>query len=140
MLLTTAFLPETLRKQRPDILTDQELIEEFKVQNDRGKQGTIEKHAKPTFFATLAISFKPMLIMLNDPTVNLLTAYNTVIFASLYFLASIHSFFFLHIYCLFTLFNMSNCRIQPSQIHSRLSMDIVNGKLDFVIFLLAEVS
>ncbi|RCH91251.1 hypothetical protein CU097_009261 [Rhizopus azygosporus] len=86
LLLTTAFLPETLRKQRPDILTDRELIEEFKVQNDRGKQGTIEKHAKPTFFATLAISFKPMLIMLNDPTVNLLTAYNTVIFASLYFL------------------------------------------------------
>lgn len=88
LILTVAFLPETLRKQRQ--------VEVIKNEMDEGLEGnhfvskdvtTVEKKPSgPSFFTTLGTSFKPMIVMLHDPTVLLLTAYNTVIFASLYFL------------------------------------------------------
>lgn len=89
LILTAAFLPETLRKQRQvEVIKnemDEDLGENHYVSNK--DVTTVEKKPSgPSFFTTLGTSFKPMIVMLHDPTVLLLTAYNTVIFASLYFL------------------------------------------------------
>ncbi|CAO3660280.1 unnamed protein product [Rhizopus stolonifer] len=64
LLLTAVFLPETLRKQKPQV----------------------EKRTKGAFVKAMSASFKPMFILMYDPTVIILTAYNTIIFACLYFL------------------------------------------------------
>lgn len=65
-------LPETLRKSPS-----------FK--NEQG-------NAKDRFVAlkTMRNVFTPMVVMVRDPTVVLITLYNTVIYASLFFLVSIY--------------------------------------------------
>ncbi|KAI9244232.1 major facilitator superfamily domain-containing protein [Sporodiniella umbellata] len=67
LILTAAFLPETLRKPKPEVTET-------------------KRSALSEFSNVMYTSFKPMVILFFDPTVLLLTAYNTVIFASLYFL------------------------------------------------------
>lgn len=90
LIMTAILLPETLRKTR-----QVEVVEKEKnqvVEHDDTKDVTIvekKPSAAPSFLSTLVTSFKPMIIMLHDPTVLLLTAYNTVIFASLYFLVKL---------------------------------------------------
>ncbi|CAO3636166.1 unnamed protein product [Mucor hiemalis] len=88
LILTAAFLPETLRKQRQVDVIKNEMNEAVEGNQYVSKDVTVveKKPSAPSFFSTLGTSFKPMIVMLHDPTVLLLTAYNTVIFASLYFL------------------------------------------------------
>jgi len=81
-LLTAAYLPETLRKQRPD--EDEQFNKEIAEGKQVKKEGALTNLSK-----ALSTSFKPMFILSRDPTVIILTAYNTIIFACLYFLASI---------------------------------------------------
>jgi hypothetical protein len=82
LVMTAAFLPETLRKTKQVELIEKEMEQVSKDVTVVEKKVT----AAPSFLSTLGTSFKPMIVMLHDPTVLLLTAYNTVIFASLYFL------------------------------------------------------
>ncbi|KAG2230703.1 hypothetical protein INT48_003710 [Thamnidium elegans] len=76
LIMSAAFLPETLRKKRVV----------FEKSIDKDENPVVIEDKPPSFLDTLKVSFKPMVVMLYDPTVNLLTAYNTVIFACLYFL------------------------------------------------------
>lgn len=76
LIMSAAFLPETLRKKRVV----------FEKSIDKDGNPVVIEDKPPSFLDTLKVSFKPMVVMLYDPTVNLLTAYNTVIFACLYFL------------------------------------------------------
>ncbi|KAI9483228.1 MAG: major facilitator superfamily domain-containing protein [Benjaminiella poitrasii] len=76
LLMVTFLLPETLRKKRDsEVLTD-------------GSHDATEKRKPEKFKAlkNLSAAFAPMLVMLGDPTVCVITVYNTVIFSCLYLL------------------------------------------------------
>lgn len=112
LIMSAVFLPETLRKQRYKQTTTEQEKEDLVIQ-------------APSFLTTLKVSFKPMIVMLYDPTVNLLTVYNSVIFACLYFLVKyiyLTQFFGLS----FILFYMY--RTQQLQIHLNEFMVTLNGK------------
>ncbi|KAI8987088.1 major facilitator superfamily domain-containing protein [Pilobolus umbonatus] len=74
LVLVTFQLPETFRKHEKH---------EYTV-DDEGKR--IETKGPTNIFQQMAVAFTPMVIMLQDPTIIVITIYNTVIFASLYFL------------------------------------------------------
>lgn len=77
--MVTFLLPETVRRKRTPV---------------------DEKHAAERFKAlkSMKAAFCPMIIMLGDPTVLLITLYNTVILACFYFLVSCleHNYLFLY--------------------------------------------
>lgn len=85
LAMSAVFLPETLRKKRLQVIEKTMDIEQDKSH--------VTKIETPSFFSTLRTSFKPMVTMLHDPTVLILTVYNSVIFACLYFLVTIKSVF-----------------------------------------------
>lgn len=142
LVMTAAFLPETLRKTKQAQVIEKE-IDQDHVDVDK-TAAPVEKSAAPvqktiaatapSFWATLSNSFKPMITMLHDPTVLLLTAYNTVIFACLYFLVSHHlnysPFPNYQKCCCGSLISITLLpfRTQQSLIHSRKSMATLNGK------------
>jgi hypothetical protein len=71
----TFLLPETLRRKREEVLPS----------DDEGVTKPAERFKA---LKNLRTAFKPMIAMLGDPTVLVITLYNTIIFASLYFLVS----------------------------------------------------
>lgn len=73
LIMLIVLLPETLRKSPPS--TNSELY--------NGKERFVA-------LKTMRNVFTPMVMMVRDPTVVLITLYNTVIYASLFFLVSIH--------------------------------------------------
>ncbi|RCH93736.1 hypothetical protein CU098_008459 [Rhizopus stolonifer] len=77
LFLVTFFLPETLRKKRE---------EEKTISSDSEQLSLKEKSEHFKVLKNIKKAFIPMLLMLRDPTVLMITIYNTVIFASLYFL------------------------------------------------------
>lgn len=66
LVLVALFLPETVRKPRPSMV--------------KGKQTSV--------FSNLRTAFTPMVVMLGDPTILIMTLYGSIIFASLFFLVS----------------------------------------------------
>ncbi|KAI7908200.1 major facilitator superfamily domain-containing protein [Cokeromyces recurvatus] len=75
LLMVTFLLPETLRKKHDsEDCYDQDIIGK-KKQQERFKA-----------LKNLQKAFAPMLVMVGDPTVCVITFYNTIIFACLYFL------------------------------------------------------
>lgn len=86
-------LPETVRRKRVEMLT-----------SDESGQEIVQKIEKFQALKNLKTVFAPMLAMLGDPTVLVITFYNTVIFSCLYFLVS---FGFLS--CLFAQSHLSQC-------------------------------
>jgi predicted MFS family arabinose efflux permease len=80
LIFTAFFLPETLRKQRP---------QEKEIDDNLSSTSTtvhIKAKSSSSFLATLSISFRPIITMLYDPNVILLMLFNSIIFASLYIL------------------------------------------------------
>ncbi|KAI9491754.1 major facilitator superfamily domain-containing protein [Zychaea mexicana] len=69
LIMTTAFLPETLRKAKPE--------ENLSSEKTSSHPGVLQK---------LVRDFKPMFLMLRDWSIISITVYHTVIFACLYFL------------------------------------------------------
>lgn len=72
------FLPETVRRERVEMLTND---------NESGQE-IVHKTEKFRALQNLKTAFAPMLAMLGDPTILVITLYNTVIFCCLYFLVS----------------------------------------------------
>lgn len=68
-IMVTFLLPETVRRKRMDI-DEKHTVERFKA------------------FKSMKAAFCPMIVMLGDPTVLLITLYNTVILSCFYFLVS----------------------------------------------------
>ncbi|KAK4521317.1 uncharacterized protein ATC70_011932 [Mucor velutinosus] len=64
LVLVAFFLPETVRKTRPKVV--------------EGKASSV--------FKNLRMAFAPMIVMLGDPTILIMTLYGSIIFASLFFL------------------------------------------------------
>ncbi|KAF1800206.1 major facilitator superfamily domain-containing protein [Mucor lusitanicus] len=64
LVLVAFFLPETVRKTRPAV--------------QKGKGSSV--------FKNLRVAFAPMIVMLGDPTILIMTLYGSIIFASLFFL------------------------------------------------------
>ncbi|KAI8992038.1 major facilitator superfamily domain-containing protein [Mycotypha africana] len=73
LLLILFCLPETLRRKQVEIAPDE--VGQVVVKKERFKA-----------LENLKAAFAPMLVMLGDPTVVVITIYNTIIFACLYFL------------------------------------------------------
>jgi hypothetical protein len=86
LVMTAAFLPETLRKTKQVQSIEKKMEQDHIVDNTKETAPAATVVKSPSFFSTLATSFKPMITMLHDPTVLVLIAYNTIIFACLYFL------------------------------------------------------
>jgi hypothetical protein len=86
-------LPETLRRKRVEVLT-----------SDGNNRKILKKTEKFQALKNLKTAFAPMLIMLGDPTVLVITFYNTVIFSCLYFLVG-----FRFLFCLFAQYHLSHC-------------------------------
>lgn len=90
------FLPETVRRTKVEMLTSD---------NESGQE-IVHKAEKFRALQNLKTAFAPMVAMLGDPTILVITFYNTVIFCCLYFLVSIIYFLmasnthFTHIYFL----------------------------------------
>lgn len=74
-----AFLPETVRREKVEMLTND---------NESGQE-IVHKTEKFRALQNLKTAFAPMVAMLGDPTILVITLYNTVIFCCLYFLVSI---------------------------------------------------
>lgn len=66
LILVALFLPETVRTSRPSMV--------------KGKSSSV--------FRNLRTAFTPMVVMLGDPTILIMTLYGSIIFASLFFLVS----------------------------------------------------
>ncbi|OAD06603.1 hypothetical protein MUCCIDRAFT_118861, partial [Mucor lusitanicus CBS 277.49] len=66
LVLVAFFLPETVRKTRPAV--------------QKGKGSSV--------FKNLRVAFAPMIVMLGDPTILIMTLYGSIIFASLFFLVN----------------------------------------------------
>ncbi|KAL9559624.1 hypothetical protein MBANPS3_000330 [Mucor bainieri] len=70
------FLPETVRREKVEMLTND---------NESGQE-VVHKTEKFRALQNLKTAFAPMVAMLGDPTILVITLYNTVIFCCLYFL------------------------------------------------------
>ncbi|KAI8080746.1 major facilitator superfamily domain-containing protein [Gilbertella persicaria] len=85
LCLTSVFLPETLRKVKPRPNNNEKNNLE-----DAVSLTSTTVHPSPnqhlSVRETLALSFKPMITMLHDPNVIILTINSSIIFASLYIL------------------------------------------------------
>lgn len=91
LLIVIFLLPETARKK-------QVTVEEVIVTSSNNNQQEIvvvKKTQGSEFMKTLGTIFSPMLVMLGDPTVIIITIFNTVPFACLYFLVSCVSPYYL---------------------------------------------
>lgn len=82
LIMVFVFLPETVRRERIEMLTND---------NESGQE-IVHKTEKFRALQNLKTAFAPMLAMLGDPTILVITLYNTVIFCCLYFLVSTLSF------------------------------------------------
>lgn len=92
LIFTAFFLPETLRKQRP---------QEKEIDDNLSSTSTtvyVKVKSSSSFLTTLSISFRPMITMLYDPNVILLMLFNSIIFGSLYILNPTITQTFKHIY------------------------------------------
>lgn len=74
LIMLIILLPETLRKSP----------------TPKSKQCINTYQERFVALKTMRNVFSPMVVMLKDPTVLLITLYNTVIYASLFFLVSAH--------------------------------------------------
>ncbi|CAO0794753.1 unnamed protein product [Mucor circinelloides] len=80
LVFTAFFLPETLRKQRPQEKTMDDSL------SSTSTTVHVKSKSSSSLLTTLYHSFRPMITMLYDPNVILLMLFNSVIFASLYIL------------------------------------------------------
>lgn len=118
LLMVLVLLPETVRRKRVEMLT-----------SDESGQEIVQKIEKFQALKNLKTVFTPMLVMLGDPTVLVITFYNTVIFSCLYFLVSFDYCVYLHnLTCL----NATIYRRPQLQKHLKIYMDIVPLWLAFV--------
>jgi hypothetical protein len=73
------FLPETVRREKVEMLTS----------DNESSQEIVHKTEKFRALQNLKAAFAPMVAMLGDPTILIITLYSTVIFCCLYFLVCI---------------------------------------------------
>jgi hypothetical protein len=78
LLFVTFLLPETVRRKREQVLPAV----------DEHGQAVTKPSDKFKALKDMRAAFAPMITMLGDPTVLVITLYNTITFASLYFLVS----------------------------------------------------
>lgn len=79
LLYVTFLLPETVRRKREEVLP---------TFDERG-QAILKPPEKFKALKIMRTAFAPMITMLSDPTVLMITLYNTIVFASLFFLVSL---------------------------------------------------
>ncbi|KAI8647492.1 major facilitator superfamily domain-containing protein [Parasitella parasitica] len=94
LIFSAFFLPETLRKQRPQ----EKQLDDTLSSTSTTIHVKSSSSSSPSFLATLYTSFHPMITMLYDPNVILLMLFNSIIFGSLYILNPTITQTFKHIY------------------------------------------
>ncbi|CEP09811.1 hypothetical protein [Parasitella parasitica] len=75
LLMVLSLLPETVRRKRIEMLS-----------SDENNQEIVRQTENFQALRNMKTAFAPMLIMLGDPTIIVITLYSTVIFSCLYFL------------------------------------------------------
>lgn len=81
LVMVVFLLPETLRIKKH---TTTENLEEESVLNQNEKETV-----RLQFLNNVQLLFLPILIMTKDPTVLLVTVYNTIVFSSIFFVVSV---------------------------------------------------
>lgn len=131
LLFVIFLLPETARRKR--------CIEEVIItspDNNQQEIVVVKKTEGSQTLKTLSTIFSPMIVMLGDPTVIIITIFNTVPFACLYFLVS---GLFCHVFFKPNINPIVLFSLPQSPKYFKPSITITHGKLAYAISYSAQV-